>query len=72
MPPVRTARIWYFNIKGSVEIIHIRLKNQSVESVDSALKQFFHTVKRQLIDINNCLIVVKEKSFRIIAEKRTT
>src|SRR3989344_2542575 len=35
------AEIWYFKKKGKIGVIHLRLKDQTVENVNVVLKDFF-------------------------------
>src|SRR3989344_1939835 len=60
------SELWYFKEKGKIGIIHLRLKDQTVENVNLILKDLF--VKSKLINKKtvNELIIVKEKSFRVI------
>lgn len=65
------AHLWYFKCRGEAGVIHLRLKDQFVDSVNNALKTFFKKISKTNRDISHDLVIIKEKSMRIISATDT-
>lgn len=59
------GEIYYFSEKEKVGIIVLRIKDQTVESVNKFLDKFFQK-KAKNIDLEKSLVVIDENKIRII------
>ncbi|MBI2025955.1 MAG: DUF5615 family PIN-like protein, partial [Candidatus Levybacteria bacterium] len=60
------GEIYYFSEKGKVGIIVLRLKDQTVESVNKVLDKFFQE-EVEKIAIEKSLVVIDENRIRIVS-----
>jgi len=58
------GEIYHFREEGRLGIIVVRLKNQTVESVNKALKKFFKDIGSNLDQLSKGLTVVEERRYR--------
>jgi len=58
------GEIYYFNERGKVGTIVLRLENQTVESVNKVLDKFFQKEAKN-IDLERSLVVIDENKIRI-------
>lgn len=61
------GEIYYFSERGKIGIIVLRIKDQTVESVNKTLDKFFHNVANN-INLENSLIIIDENKIRIIED----
>lgn len=58
------GEIYYFNERGKVGTIVLRLENQTVESINKVLDKFFQKEAKN-IDLERSLVVIDENKIRI-------
>lgn len=63
------GEIYHFREEEKVGIIVLRLKNQTVESVDEALKEFFEEFKGRWDEVEKSLVVIEEGRYRFYSAK---
>jgi len=63
------GEIYHFREEEKVGIIVLRLKDQTVESVNEALKEFFEDFKERWSEIERNLVVIEEGRYRFYSAK---
>lgn len=58
------GEIYHFREKGKVGIIVLRLHDQTVESVNAVLEQFFKDLEGQENELRKSLVIVEEDRYR--------
>lgn len=59
------ANLYYFDKQREVGMIVLRLRDQTIESVNKRLETFFKEINKESAEINNAMIVVDETRYRI-------
>jgi len=64
------GQLYHFREESKVGIIVLRLKDQTVESVNAVLKRFFEDLKGQEAQLQNGLVIVEEDGYRLYSAER--
>lgn len=64
------GQLYYFRERGEIGIIVLRLRNQTVESVNEVLTRFLEVCPLKAEELGRSLVIVRESSYRVFRGPR--